>query len=52
MTADYSKINLNYKPQEKRNIRRPQTRSGDDFREEGREQGAKTLYMMKINATL
>ena len=31
---------LNYKPKERRNIGRPQTRWEDDFREEGTGQGA------------
>ena len=34
------KKTLNYKPEERRIIGRPQTRSGDDFREEGTGQGA------------
>ena len=33
MTKDDSK-NVNYKPEGRRNIRRPQTRWGDDLREE------------------
>ena len=40
MTTDYPKKNLNYKPEERRNIGRPQTRWGDDFREEGTGQEA------------
>jgi hypothetical protein len=31
---------LNYKPEGRRNTRRPQTRREDDFREEGTGQGA------------
>jgi hypothetical protein len=34
MITDYQK-NLNYKREERRNIGRPQTRWGDDFREKG-----------------
>ena len=40
MTTYYPKINLNYKPEERRNIGRPQTRWGDDFWEEGTGQRA------------
>ena len=39
MTTDYQK-NLNYKPEGRRNIGRPQTRWEDNFREEGIGQGA------------
>ena len=35
MTIDYLK---NYKPEGRRNIERPVTRWGDDFREEGTDQ--------------
>ena len=35
-----SKKKLNYKPEGRRNIGRPQTRWEDDFREEGTGQGA------------
>ena len=35
-----SKTNLNYKPEGRRNIGRPQTKWKDDFREEGTCQGA------------
>ena len=34
------KKKINYTSERKRNIERPQTRWGDDFREEGRGQGA------------
>ena len=34
------KENLNYKPEGRRNIGRPQTRLEDDFQEEGTGQGA------------
>ena len=40
MTTDYQKKKLNYEPEGRRNIGRPQTRWGDDFREEGKGQGA------------
>ena len=33
------KNNLNYKPDGKRNIGRPQTKWEDDFREDGTDQG-------------
>ena len=39
MTREYPK-KLNYKPEGRRNIGRPQTRWEDDFREEGTGQGA------------
>ena len=39
MTTDNTK-KLNYKPEGRRNIGRPQTRWGDYFREEGTGQGA------------
>ena len=39
MTTDYPK-KINYKPEERRNIGRPQTRWEDDFREEGTGQAA------------
>ena len=35
MTGDSPKKHLNYKPERRRNIRRPQTRWEDDFQEEG-----------------
>ena len=41
MTTDYQK--KNYKPEGRRNIGRPQTRWGDDFREEGTGQGTLAL---------
>jgi len=40
MTTDYKKP-LNYKPEGRRNIGRPQTRWGDDLQEEGTGQRAK-----------
>ena len=40
MTTDYPKKKLNYKPEGRRNIGRPQTRLEDDFWEEGTGQGA------------
>ena len=39
---------LNYKPEGRRNEERPQTRWGDDFREEGKGQGALALEMMTM----
>ena len=36
MPTDYSKKELNYKPEGRINIGRPQTRQGNDFREEGK----------------
>ena len=40
MTTDQPKKKLNYKPEGKRNIGRPQTRWEDDFQEEGTGQWA------------
>ena len=40
MTTDYPKKKLNYKPEKRRNIGRPQMRWEDDFREKGTAQGA------------
>ena len=45
MTTDYQK-KLNYKPQGRRNIGRPQTIWEDDFQEEGTDQGAYALELM------
>ena len=39
MAKDYPKY-LNYKPEGRRNIGRPETRWGEDFREDGAGQGA------------
>ena len=41
MTTDYPKKNLNYKPEGRRNIGRPQMRWEDDVHEEGTGQGPK-----------
>ena len=42
------KIILNYRPEGRRNIGRPETRWEDDFREEGTGQEAYALWMMMI----
>ena len=46
------KKKLNYKPEGRRNIGRPQTRSGDDFWEEGTGPGAKPYsWWWRYNST-